>query len=118
MPPLELLAQVAPVDGITAVLLRDGVRGVAELVLGLVVVALWRDNLALRRERVEAAERLQAQRVTDAQAVTTKLVEVNGACVTALTNAARALEASEASHDRLGDAFRDLADECRKGGRK
>lgn len=99
---------------IVAELLKNGVLGLAVLALGLVVKVLWSDNRALVKERQDVIERLQAQRVADAQAVTAQLLKTNEQCVTALTNVTNAMEAQVDAMGELKGAFKELSEDIRQ----
>jgi len=107
-------------DAATAELLKQGILGLLLLISGMVIVALYRENKEERKARTDASREhltelgaLQAQRVADAQAVTTQLLAINQTCITALTSNASSLEAMQESIGELKQALRDLESEVR-----
>jgi hypothetical protein len=110
---LVSIAQAEPVAGAAAELLKNGVLGAAVVALTAALVVLWRDNGRLHRERLDTIERLQAQRVLDAQAFSAQLLKTNAECVAALTNVTTSMEATRDAMTELKAAYRELADEVR-----
>lgn len=96
--------------------LKYGVAGLISLVLGFVIVALWKKLL----DQNKTIETLQQLRVTDAQGVTAQLLRTNTECVQALTNVTSAMEAHRDALGELKTAFERLGekvDRSRPGGR-
>lgn len=97
-------------DAAIAELLKQGLTGLVILGMAAAIINLWKDNKDLRQNNLA----LQQQRVEDMKAVQTKLLENNTQCVTALTNAANAMEAQAQSTQELKNAFTVFGDELRR----
>lgn len=95
--------------------LRAGLLGATCVILAVVVVYLWRDNKAIQKAHIDTVAQLQQARVSDAQDVTAKLLQVNQSCVSTMAKLDASLEAQRESTAELRSALRDLALEIREG---
>ena len=100
-----ILSLAQQIETPTTAFLKAGLLGAAIVVLAGVVVYMWLDNKSERKERDALIQTLQEQRVHDAQAVTEQLLKINEQCVTALTNAANAMNAQGEAMNQVRTAL-------------